>query len=761
MKKTVSDHNMTLRSVAVLVAFLVAAGFLVNRLWVIQVEQGQEWRARATAQQARNAEIPAERGTIYDANMNVLATSISTYHLEAAPNLIPRSKLTNTEETDAARLISRELAELLNLDEEKLYTNLSNPDKMYYRIKANLDLGQHDAVEAILENYGVTGIYFETARKRHYPYNELASTVLGFTNADLQGIEGLEFSYNDTLAGVNGRQHVVTDAHGRETYAAEGAIYPAINGGSLVLTIDAEIQASVEKYMAEAVEYHDVSNRGMCIVMDVNTGAILAMATTSAYDPNDPYFILDDATREGIAAIPDDEERSQAQADARYLQWRNKALVDTYEPGSVFKVVTAAAALDSGAFNANSTFNCSSQITVADRDFRCAMQAAHGTIDIKQALVDSCNVAHINMAHGMGREVWYNYLSAFGLTEPTGVDLPGEPSENSMRYLVYDQEQMGPVELASCSFGQSNKFTALQMITAFSATVNGGYLMQPYIVSAVVDESGNQLETFEPLVKRQVISNETSAYICDALEELVSGTALGRNAYVAGYHVGGKSGTSEKIEKMNNEGLEDLYISSFCGVAPANDPQIAVLCVFDESSDPHAPSTRTWFGGRIAGPAAGSIISDCMNILNVEPDYEGEEAVTRVNIAAPNMTGTTVADASLKLREAGLNAFVVGDGDTVAAQYPRANENAPLGGLVVLYTEDTEPQIVAVPDVQGLSATATIKQLQEIGINTFTTGAPNAGELVKVQVQDIPPGTEVPLGTTITLTMYDTTNVAD
>ncbi len=756
-KQNKAQNAMLLRCAAVGLVFVLAAGVLGMRLFQLQVVEADFWQAEASGQQLDNALIEPVRGIIYDSDMQVLAQSATVWSVEAAPDVLAQSNI-----EDPARVAARELAAVLELDETELYENLKLEDTNYYEVQAKVEKPLADEVQAVCDEYGIKGIYLRQDTRRFYPYEELAATILGFTNDDGDGIEGLESYYNDTLSGTPGRSLGVRNAWGGEVPTGDDEqIYPAQDGNSLVLTVDADIQQIAEQYLAEAVAYNEVQERGMVIVMDIETGGILAMATSPAYNPNDPYEIYDETTRLEIEAMPESEERVQLQGEARTLQWRNKALADTYEPGSVLKVLTVAAGLDSGAFTQDSTLVCNGGITVEDREFGCAQDAVHGEQLIGDVLINSCNVASVQITSALGSEAWYDYLNAFGLTEPTGVDLPGEPSEQSIANIMYDAEEMGPVELASTAFGQSNKFTALQMITAVSAAVNGGNLMQPYIVSQEVDAQGNVVNEVQPTVRRQVISEETSAFLADTLENVVSQTPNGQNAYVAGYEVGGKSGTSQKLEVLAAEGRE-AYISSFLGFAPASDPKVAVLVALDESTDPHAPVERTWFGTRLAGPYVGSIIEETLPIMGVEPQFGIEESATRSTISAPAVIDTPVQTATATLSQHGLGVVVEGTGDTVVAQMPEAYTQVPAGGQVVLYTQ---PELVntpqQVPAVLGRPPNQAIEELTALGFNVITTGAPNDGANVQVQVQEPVSGTMLAKGSIVTLTIQDVSVVAE
>lgn len=760
---------MLLRSVAVFLVFVLAAGYLTYKLSEYQVGQAAEWKARANTQQLQNTEIPAARGTIYDSNMQPMAESARVWTVVAAPDVIAKSSMRGTSEKDAARLIAREFAaiEALELNEEDLYRELADEKSKYYMVKARIEKPYADAIRDLQDKYNFSGIYLTEDTKRYYPYEDLAASLLGFTNSDGQGTEGIEWQYDEILSGVPGRLITARDANGFEMPSDDDSVtYPAEDGKDIVLTLNTDIQRSLEENLAEAVAKYNASERGMGIVMDVNTGAILAMATVPSFNPNEPYYIFDSALRKKIEAMPEgtDEEqelKSTAQGEARMRQWRNKAVSDSYEPGSVFKAFTAAAALDSGKATVDSTYQCTGNFYVEGWDERisCANEIVHGQLDLRSALIQSCNESFVQIGQSLGSETWYDYVKGFGLTEPTGVDLPGEPSQMAIDNVVYSLEDTGPVELASCSFGQSNKYTALQMITGFSAIVNGGYLVQPHIVSRVLDKEGNIVQQTENTVKRQVISNETSRQLSAIMEDLVADTnSSGSNAYVAGYHVGGKSGTSQKLEKMPEK---EVYISSFMGFAPANNPQIAVLFVLDEPEDSNTPGGPTYFGGRLAAPSVRNIIADTVRIMGIEGDYEAAE-LNRTTVGSPALVNTQLEAAKGTLESAGLTAQVVGGGQTVKAQSPEAGIQIPRGGTVVLYTEDNpQVQTAQVGNYFNQNAQWAIETLKSMGFNVLTKGAPEDGENIVVVSQSVEANTELPIGTVIELDLQNLSALSD
>ena len=747
--------QMGYRNVALIVLFVFCSLFLGYKLSEIQLFQMDQWRSLASENQLQSEIITPVRGSIYDANMVELAQSSIAWDVAVDPRTLADSTLHDLPAgwpEDPAALAAQELARILQMNEETLYQRCADTTTAYVRLAQQVGKLQIDEIRALQTSYGLRGIILEETVVRRYPYGDLMAPVLGALNNDGIGIVGLENYYEELLAGLPGRLVSQTDRYGREIPLGDSPSYfPAQDGYSLVLTLDVNIQNSLETNLAAAVAKYSVANRGTGIVIDLNTGAILAMATTSGFNPNSPYEIYDPILR---ARVESGAITYQAALD---YQWRNKAVSDSYEPGSVFKVITAAGAIDAGIYNMNSTFNCNGAYEVEDWIIGCAQGNVHGVLSLHDALLASCNISFVQVGAGMGVDLWYDYLNAFGLTQPTGIDLPFEPTAADISAYVQALAQMGPTELASVSFGQSNRYTALQMICAAGAAVNGGRLLQPYVVSQILDAEGHVVQEMAPQAKRQVISSEASASICAALEDLVASPGgYGQNAYVAGYHVGGKSGTSEKLYERQVEG-RDAFISSFFAFAPANDPQVAVLIVLDEpTNDPMG----NYFGGRLAGPAAGSVISDTLKILGVEPDFT-EEELGRTTMPVPNVEEMEVSTAMVTLNQRGLSYRVVGSGTTVLAQYPAANTSIPRGGQVILYTESAEMQTATLPDLSGMNALTAIEMLKGLGLNVLTVGAPENGATVVVGEQDTPPGMVVPLGTVITLNLQDVSNITD
>ena len=574
------------RLVALLLCGICFAG-LIARLYWLQLAAGDWYTRRALGQQLRDTVVPADRGRIYSADGVLLAANSSCWTLRASPREMPADKL---------ELAAHGLAQILELDEaallEKFRDRASNDCLLRYRVERSTA----DAVRDFCEENSITGIRINQDSKRWYPQGEFLASVLGFTNVDNAGVSGLELEYNEQLTGQNGVVLTAVNAWGytlEQSYETEQ--FP-VEGSSLWLTIDANIQHYLENALNYAVQEHHVAARAVGIVLDVNTGAVLAMSTTPAYDPNQPRILYDEAARAAVDALSG-EQRAAALQLAQQTQWRNKAVSDLYEPGSVFKLITCAAALDAGAITRNSSFYCGESISVAGTRFHCANHKRHGTQTVTQALENSCNQSFIQIGARLGKEAFCDYFAAFGLREPTGIDLPAEPKKS----LDDTADRMGPVELASCAFGQSSKISYLEMAAAVCAVVNGGKLMQPYLVSDILAPDGTVLEHRDPVCKQQVIQPETSAVMREMMEAVVL-YGGGRNAQISGYRVGGKSGTSQKLDSAD----EKARIASFVAVAPIDDPQFLCLVCLDE---PHSWTTA---GGSLSAPVCAEVLEQTL-----------------------------------------------------------------------------------------------------------------------------------------------------
>ena len=650
------------RVFAAVVAVVCFGGLLV-RLFVLQILDPDNYADRAAGQQLRDTTLPAARGEIISADGVVLATSKTCWTIRASPR-----------ELDDALVepAARALSEILELDYDATLEKLSRRSSNDCLLRRRVDADMANAVRTWCAENGARGIQVLQDTKRVYPEGDFMGCLLGFTDVDNQGLWGLELAYDEPLTGQNGVILTAKNAWGYDMPTHYSTLQEAVPGSSLTLTIRDDIQHYLESALCAAVEEHNVASRAVGIVMDVNTGAVLAMSTKPDYDPNNPRVIVDETVRARVNALTG-EERSAALQTAQQAQWRNKAISDLYEPGSVFKLITCSAALDTGAVTRNTTFVCAGKIGVAGTTFRCANGHVHGSETVAQGLAVSCNPCFIQIGARLGKENFCKYFEAFGLRTATGIDLPGEIKRSE----YYTADRMGPVELASCSFGQSSKVSYLQMITAVCAVVNGGKLMQPYVVQTITDADGQVTYQAQPTVKAQVIKEETSAVMRELMEGVVT-SGTGKNAAVAGYRVGGKSGTSQKLDSEN----ERARIASFVAVAPIENPQIAVLVCLDE---PHSWTTS---GGALSGPVCAEVLQKSLPRLGIEPSYNEEEQ-KKYFTTVPDVTGWRTAAAGQKLAEYSLTADVLGEGERVQSQYPAAGTSVRKNSAIQLDTTGT------------------------------------------------------------------------
>ena len=642
---------------------VVCFGGLLVRLFVLQILDPDNYADRAAGQQLRDTTLPAARGEIISADGVVLATSKTCWTIRASPR-----ELDDAIVEPAARALS----EILELDYDATLEKLSQRSSNDCLLRRRVDADMANAVRTWCAENGARGIQVLQDTKRVYPEGDFMGCLLGFTDVDNQGLWGLELAYDEPLTGQNGVILTAKNAWGYDMPTHYSTLQEAVPGSSLTLTIRDDIQHYLESALCAAVEEHNVASRAVGIVMDVNTGAVLAMSTKPDYDPNNPRVIVDETVRARVNALTG-EERSAALQTAQQAQWRNKAISDLYEPGSVFKLITCSAALDTGAVTRNTTFVCAGKIGVAGTTFRCANGHVHGSETVAQGLAVSCNPCFIQIGARLGKENFCKYFEAFGLRTATGIDLPGEIKRSE----YYTADRMGPVELASCSFGQSSKVSYLQMITAVCAVVNGGKLMQPYVVQTITDADGQVTYQAQPTVKAQVIKEETSAVMRELMEGVVT-SGTGKNAAVAGYRVGGKSGTSQKLDSEN----ERARIASFVAVAPIENPQIAVLVCLDE---PHSWTTS---GGALSGPVCAEVLQKSLPRLGIEPSYNEEEQ-KKYFTTVPDVTGWRTAAAGQKLAEYSLTADVLGEGERVQSQYPAAGTSVRKNSAIQLDTTGT------------------------------------------------------------------------
>ena len=738
------------------------------RLCDLMVANYDYYARLALRNQSRTTAVTPERGEIYDRNMNVLATSKSVENLYLDPHELKQSGA----DLDA---ISHKLAQILNLDAGWIAEQGTDITKRYKQIAARIDEETAAKIRAYINENGISGIHLEPNSQRSYPYGTLAAQVIGFTNASGTGSEGIEASYNSFLEGSAGK--VITTKGNNEMdmpFSYERYV-SSQQGCSVILTLDATIQSCLEKQMEAAIARYDVKNGAFGMVMNAKTGEILAMATLGNYDPNNYLEIADKDTacalEEMRLAYLMSPESSQAYADgkkayqqalnaARLKQWRNRVISDGYEPGSTFKVLTMAAALDCGAINLETGFHCSGSEQIPGRAQRlhCWRSAGHGSEKTPQALQNSCNIAFAHIALKLGGERFYDYIQRFGVLEKTGIDLAGESKGVFFdKSLVTDTDKWGTASLTSGSFGQTFKITPLQLVRAIGAVVNGGTLMEPYIVSEVLDADGNTVLKQEPTALRQVISSETSRTMCTLIESVVTeGTA--KNANVSGYAIGGKTGTSEKIDVFDENGQRVLdKIVSFVGIAPMDDPEYIVLVALDTPSR----STGIYIsGGVMAAPTVGAVMADILPYLGVSHSYTEEDAAGKT-VILPDMTGMTATDAKKLLKEQGLTCSLRGDAETVTAQLPAAGQGVPGDSQVILYLgEEPSGEKVKVPDFAGMTRQQASDAAGGLGLYILVKGNNGVSPSVTVTAQSVPKETLVDMGTTIELEFTDT-KIAD
>lgn len=744
-KKAAKGPNQRLRQrTAVLIILILVAGFgaAIARLGYLTIVQGSSLQEDAVGQQLKDTTIPAKRGTIYDTNGKVLAESASVWQVVMAPIYF---------KTDEQRKAAAEgLSEILGLDYDNVYEKTTQ-ESYYVVVKRKIEVEARDKIlkliDKLSEDYDCGNvIQLLDDYKRYYPQKDLASCVIGFTGSDEQGLEGVEYQYDDYLSGTPGRIVTAKNARGTDMPFQYEQNVEAEDGNNIYLTIDETVQSICEKYMKQGIADNNVLNRGVCIAMDVDTGAILAMVTVDGYDLNDPYT-LPKETQKRIDSLAKDKQ-AKAESEALSAMWRNKAITDTYMPGSVFKMCTASMALEEGKVNDNSTFTCNGSMVVSDKTIHCHALGGHGTQNFVKAICNSCNPAFIQIGQLVGMNKFCQYYQGFGFSQKTGIDLPGEAEDS-----FWAEGTMTDVDLAVASFGQNFSITPIQMITACSAVANGGYVLQPYVVSKVTDSDGNVIKNVEKKVKRQVISKETS----DKMNEILgynTSTAGATAGYVAGYKVAGKTGTSEKIgsKKVESHFSED-YIASFCGYAPADDPQIAMLIFFD------TPSGDAYYGSQVSSPVFINIMTEVLPYLEIKTEYTDSE-LEYVDVSAGDYTGMTVSEAEAAAQNDGFTTTVKGEGDKVIAQIPSVSSKIPTGGNVVLYTDDTsKSEVVTVPNLVGYSASEVNNVASAFGLNVSFSGASDTG--VVSTSQDIAEGTSVSPGTVITVSFSSSSTFND
>lgn len=746
-------RTLFLLSVCGIAAFIVLAA----KLYDIQIVHHDEYEAAAIAQQVRETTVSAARGTLYDRNGRILAISAGVDTIYISPAEIERGH-------EDAEAIAKGLSEILGVDYETILKRAQNTKSWYEVVARKVEPEVSEKVREFKAEGGYTGIKIEADTKRYYPNGSLASHVIGFVGLENKGLGGIEARYDSLLSGKNGYVMRSTTAAGTDMlYSSYEDYVDAEDGQSLSLTIDSTIQYYIEKHLAQAVADYDIQNGAAAICMEVDTGAILSMASLGNFDLNDYQTISAEAEAEIRAAAQSDEEYNELYSLAQQLQWRNKAISDTYEPGSTFKIITLAMALEEGVVSENSSFYCGGSMNVLGRGspLKCWKYGGHGSQSLTQAVQHSCNVAFVNIGQLVGEEKFYEYAEGFGfidrtqdtsqqLTAKTGIDLGGESGSIWWSEDVFcNPENLS--QLAAASFGQTFNITPIQLITAVSACVNGGRLMKPYLVQSVEDSDGNIVSQTEPELVRQVISEETSATVRKILEQVVGDQkeGTGHNAYVAGYRIGGKTGTSTKTTEEIAGNKE--YIVSFIGFAPADDPEIAILVLLD---DPSSESGIYISGGQMAAPVVGKMMADILPYLGYEPEYTDAE-LENIDRPVPEVAGMSLAEAQRALTESGFKSRIIGEGDTVTDQLPRSGVVIASGSEVLLYAgQSPAPTQETMPDVRGLSYAEAVERLGDIGVYLSSGNSSTDAANLIVSGQSIAPGTAVEHGTVVDVTLY-------
>lgn len=756
---TVRMRNRTNKGVLGLMTVFCAA--VIVRLFVVSVVDNSKYEGMANNYHFGTMTLSANRGAIYDANGTALAWSATVYNIYIDPTLYREEMKSIEDANDKKKSAAEEENETADnlVDVDQLKTSITNflseklglkteeveasfeKDGRYYVLQTQVEKNVTDEITAYFEKLNLSFIGTEATTRRYYPQNELAAAVIGFTNGDGDGQYGLEYQYDDYLSGVDGRVISAQAANGEEMPYRYSTTYDAEDGDSLYLTLDTTIQYYLEKSLAEMVEKFEVKERACGVIMNPKTGAVYAMATYPTFDLNNPSEIYDTKTAQELAALPEGE-YSTAYATARETQWKNKVISEISYPGSTFKIVTMADAFEENLINMETdSFYCSGQVQVADATIRCSNTAGHGAQTFTQALTNSCNPAFIEIGQRIGIDKFSYYFEGFGLAEKTGIDLPGE----AVSYSVTGDD-MNIVDLASAAYGQCNKVTAMELVTAYSAAINGGYMVTPHVVDHVVDSNGNIVLQNETEVKRQIVSEETSDIVREQLEAVVNNNPS-HNAYIQGYRIGGKSGTAEKLDTSTADDRQ--HVASYCCFAPADDPEVIMLIMADE------PNMEIgYYGSQVVVPYARDIMEEILPAMGFYPEYsDGEDTDSTVTV--PYLQSADITSAESTLAQLGLTYEVVGDGTTVASQSPSTGTSVTKGGKVILYTEvgGNSGDTIEVPNLVGMTAAEVNETMTYYDLNYAIVGssASESGALVQYQSEEA--GTVVPRGTAITLTL--------
>ena len=756
---TVRMRNRTNKGVLGLMTVFCVA--VIVRLFVVSVVDNSKYEGMANNYHFGTMTLSANRGAIYDANGTALAWSATVYNIYIDPTLYREEMKSIEDANDKKKSAAEEENETADnlVDVDQLKTSITNflseklglkteeveasfeKDGRYYVLQTQVEKNVTDEITAYFEKLNLSFIGTEATTRRYYPQNELAAAVIGFTNGDGDGQYGLEYQYDDYLSGVDGRVISAQAANGEEMPYRYSTTYDAEDGDSLYLTLDTTIQYYLEKSLAEMVEKFEVKERACGVIMNPKTGAVYAMATYPTFDLNNPSEIYDTKTAQELAALPESE-YSTAYATARETQWKNKVISEISYPGSTFKIVTTADAFEENLINMETdSFYCSGQVQVADALIHCSNTAGHGAQTFTQALTNSCNPAFIEIGQRIGIDKFSYYFEGFGLAEKTGIDLPGE----AVSYSVTGDD-MTIVDLASAAYGQCNKVTAMELVTAYSAAINGGYMVTPHVVDHVVDSNGNIVLQNETEVKRQIVSEETSAIVREQLEAVVNNNPS-HNAYIQGYRIGGKSGTAEKLDTSTADDRQ--HVASYCCFAPADDPEVIMLIMADEPN-----KEIGYYGSQVVVPYARDIMEEILPAMGFYPEYsDGEDTDSTVTV--PYLQSADITSAESTLAQLGLTYEVVGDGTTVASQSPSTGTSVTKGGKVILYTEvgGNSGDTIEVPNLVGMTAAEVNETMTYYDLNYAIVGssASESGALVQYQSEEA--GTVVPRGTAITLTL--------
>lgn len=702
-------------------AFLFIVGRIIYIACFAEVD-GVKYGVKAYNQQLGSDVVNANRGTIYDRNMVPLAQSATVWTVSVAPNQI--------DSDEKRELIAKGLSDILGLDYNEVLAKTQKNTK-YELVKKKVEKPQADQITQYEKDNKLQGIHMVEDTKRYYPMTTAASHTIGFTGTDNQGLLGIELQYDSILSGTKGKVTIAQNALGTSLPFEYEYYHPAKDGNSIVLSIDSTIQNYLDKALKEAAALRKPANRCLAMMMDVNTGEILGLSVQPDFDLNDPYTITDANLLAGLQGKQGDD-LTQATSEARQSMWKNKAVSETYEPGSVFKVVTASGALEEKTQSLESQYYCTGSTQVEDRTFHCWKAGGHGAEDFTQAVVNSCNPAFIQIGQSLGFDLFYRYFESYGLTQKTGIDLPGESDS-----IYVHKGDFNLVSLASESFGQTMSITPIQMISTFCASVNGGNLVTPHVVKQVVDQNGDIVKSYGTDVKRQVISEETSKQMQYVLQQVVEGS----NAAVPGYRIAGKSGTAQKLGRLP----ERVYVASFVGAVPADKPQYALMVLVDE------PTDGTYYGGVICGPIFAQIMREAIPYLGISPEYTEEELKT-LTIPMPAVQSMSAEEAKKKLESSGItNVQIMGSGDVVLQQVPAAGSSVSSSAMVILYMDKEAMVTTTVPNVLNMSQAQANSVLTKAGLNLVMSNSNVRNQKAKAVAQSPSAGSVVPKGTAITV----------